>query len=465
MPASNDPLVPLAPLAIWRWKLHWQILVGIGLGVALGFLSGGPLRPEQLAKLRTRWDVQLYGLVGDLFMQGLKMLVVPLIAASIISAMGSLKQREGFARLGGRTLLYYVFTSTIAILLGLCLVNLIRPGEGALSPEQLRLTEGTQEADTLTLIKERTEGKGTADLLDVIRELIPPNIVKAAAEGRMLGLVVFSLLFGYFVSRLQGESRDALGSFWAACSQVMLDMTHLVMRFAPIGICCLIAKTTSDAVGNDTFLERLSQLIRFASTVGLGLAIHAFVTMPLLLRFVGRVSPWRHYQAMGPALLTAFSTASSAATLPMTLECVEQRAGVSNRVSSFVLPVGATVNMDGTALYECVAVMFLAQVYGVTLGAGEQFLVVALALLTSIGVAAVPAASLVAIVIILDAVNRQTGGQIPHEALAIILVFDRLLDMCRTAVNVLSDSCGAVLVARREGEAGVLAPTPGRRRH
>ena len=231
----------------------------------------------------------------------------------------------------------------------------------------------------------------------------------------------------------------------------MLRITDLVMLFAPIGVFALVAKVVAT-----TGLDSFRQLALFFVTVVAGLAVHTFVVLPLLLRFVGRVNPLRHYQAMAPAMLTAFSTASSSATLPLTMECVEKRAGVSNRTSSFVLPLGATVNMDGTALYECVAAMFIAQWYGVQLGFAAQFTVVLLALMTSIGVAGIPAASLVAIVIVLNAVG------LPAEGIGLILAVDRVLDMCRTSVNIFSDSCGAVIIARSEGEEDILKAMPAR---
>jgi len=223
-------------------------------------------------------------------------------------------------------------------------------------------------------------------------------------------------------------------------------ITDLVMKFAPIGVFALVAKVVMISG-----LEAFKPLLVFFFTVLIALLIHIVVVMPLLLRLVARVSPVRHYQAMAPALLTAFSTASSSATLPVTIDCIENRAGVSNRVTSFVLPLGATVNMDGTALYECVAAIFIAQAYGLDLTVAQQISVVVLALMTSIGVAGIPAASLVAISIILAAIG------LPAEAIGLILAVDRVLDMCRTAVNVFSDSCGAVVVGKTEGEKNILA--------
>ena len=261
--------------------------------------------------------------------------------------------------------------------------------------------------------------------------MVPPNIVNAAAQGQMLGLIFFSLLFGYFMTRVDHGRSEPLFAFWDGVFHVMMKMTAWVMAFAPLGVYGLVARTVSR-----TGFDAAKPLLVFAGTV--------------LLRFVGRVTPWPLYGAMAPALLTAFSTASSSATLPVTLDCLEQNARVSNRVGSFVLPLGATVNMDGTALYECVATIFIAQAYSVELSAAQQFLIVVTALVTSIGVAGSPSASLVAIAIILSAVG------LPLEALGVLLVFDRVLDMARTSVNVFGDSCGAVVIARLEGEEAVI---------
>jgi proton glutamate symport protein len=275
--------------------------------------------------------------------------------------------------------------------------------------------------------------------------MVPINIVGAAANGEMLGLIFFSILFGYFLNFIPGELSETMQRFAKGVFETMMRITMWVMMFTPIGVFGLVAEEIT-RTGFNAFLP----LLAFFFTALLSLLGHALVTLPLLLWFVAGVNPWRHYRAMSPAMLTAFSTASSSATLPLTMECVEKNAGVSNRTSSFVLPLGATVNMDGTALYECVAAMFLAQAYGLELGFVEQFTVVFVALITSIGVAGIPAASLVAITIILTAIG------LPVEAVGLILVTDRILDMIRTSINVFSDSCGAVIIARTEGETGIL---------
>jgi Na+/H+-dicarboxylate symporter len=271
--------------------------------------------------------------------------------------------------------------------------------------------------------------------------MVPVNIVSAAAQGQMLGMIFFSLLFGYFISRIQGDHADTQKHFWRGILDVMMQMTEWVMKFAPIGVFALVAKVIMTSG-----FEAFEPLARFFITVLIALGAHMLLVLPAVLKLVARVSPKAHFQAMLPSLLMAFSTSSSSATLPVTMDCVEKRGGVSNKVAGFTLPLGATVNMDGTALYECVAAMFIAQVYGLSLDFTTQFTIVLVALLTSIGVAGIPSASLVAITIILAAIG------LPAEAVGLILVVDRVLDMCRTAVNVFSDSVAAVTIARLEGE-------------
>jgi DAACS family dicarboxylate/amino acid:cation (Na+ or H+) symporter len=437
---------------------HWYVIIGLIVGCFAGYLSGSVFPGSS-----TRWDMTLYGLFGGLFMSGLKMLIVPLVMSSIMSAMGSLGQQAGFARLGLKTIGFYTMTSFIAIIIGLTAVNLIAPGEstGISSAEIVSEVqkEGSEEMDKMKHLENRTSGRGLDSTLNVFRELVPTNIINAMAHQKMLGIIVFSLMFGFFINGLEEQKRNTMRQFIEGIQDVMIKMTFTVLKFLPLGVACLIAQTSAETFASGNVLERLSQLSKFAITVVIALGSHAFIVMPLLLILLGKVKPRRHFAAIQQALLTAFSTASSSATLPLTMDCIQQKAKVSKRVSSFVLPVGATVNMDGTALYECVAVMFLAQLSGIPLDASVQFTVVLLALLTSIGVAGIPSASLVAIVIILNAVNEQLGpgSEIPMEALAIILVFDRLLDMFRTAVNVLGDSVCSVVVARSEGEKQVLS--------
>ena len=425
---------------ILRLKLHWQILLALFLAVIAGILAG---------KTATIFDITYYSIFsffGALFMNALKMIIIPLIVSSIIVGVAGIGGSDGLARMGGRTLLYYASTSLFAILVGLFFVNVIAPGIIDGQPAQQVLGLDTAQAE---MAAAKVSERGVGDIADVFLNMIPANIVDAAANGKLLGLIFFAILFGYFITKIEEAYAEAQYNFWQGILEVMLKITDVVMKFAPIGVFALVAKVIAGMDGNE-ILSLASTLGWFSLSVVLALATHALVVLPLLLKFVGKVSPKRHFQAMAPALLTAFSTASSSATLPLTMECVEKNAGVSNKTSSFVLPLGATVNMDGTALYECVAAMFIAQAYGIELSFTVQFTVVLVALLTSIGVAGIPAASLVAITIILSVIG------LPVEALGLILAVDRILDMFRTSVNVFSDSCGAVIIARHEGEVNIL---------
>ncbi|NIP71911.1 MAG: dicarboxylate/amino acid:cation symporter [Gammaproteobacteria bacterium] len=421
-------------------KLHWQILIALALAVVAGLASGteGSLLGVRL--------YAAYDFVGTLFLNALKMIIVPLIASSIITGIAGIGGGRGLGRLGGKTVLFYLTTSLLSVLVGLIVVNAFKPGiiDGQPARDVLGLS-----AENAARAAEQVAGKGAGDIADVFLGMIPANVIAAAANGQMLGLIFFSILFGFFIARINEDYAEVQYSFWQGLFEVMMKITDLVMRFAPLGVFALVAKVVA-GMGGENLAELAGSLGIFAFSVVLALAVHAFVTLPLLLRLVARVNPLRHYRAMAPALLTAFSTASSSATLPLTMECVEKNAGVSNRTSSFVLPLGATVNMDGTALYECVAAMFIAQAYGLELGFAEQLTVVLVALLTSIGVAGIPAASLVAIAIILAAIG------LPAEGIGLILAVDRILDMLRTSLNVFSDSCGAVIIGWLEGEKQIL---------
>jgi len=412
-------------------KLHWQILIALVLAVIIGSAS---------SSLEATFGFSLlpsFDFVGSLFLNALKMIIVPLIVSSIIVGISNIERDGSFARMGSKTLLYYVCTSAIAIMIGLVLVMLIQPGVINGQPAQQVLG---LHADTAA-VAERVGSSSGSDIVAIFLRLIPSNVIHAAAEGQMLGLIFFSLLFGYFIAHCGENSQRTLKGFFQGVFEVMMKITDLVMRFAPLGVFALVAAVVARS-GLGVFIP----LAKFFFTVVAALLLHLLVVLPLLLKLVAGVSPIKHFRAMAPALLTAFSTSSSAATLPMTMDCIEKRAGVSNQSSSFVLPLGATINMDGTALYECVAALFIAQAYGLELGMVQQFTVVSLALMTSIGVAGIPSASLVAITIILAAMG------LPIEGIGLILAVDRILDMSRTAVNIFSDSCGAVIIARSEGE-------------
>ena len=423
-----------------RLALHWQIAIAILLAFVIGAATWALPEAQQANALG------IFRFIGALFINALKMLIVPLIVSSIIVGVANIGGGDDVGRLGGKTLAFYWMTTLSAILVGLILVNVVKPGLSGGEPARdlLDLTVSASE------VTKRVGSPGMSDLGDIFLRLIPPNVVDAAANAQLLGLIFFSLLFGYFMARADHSYAEPLFRFWNGVFEVMMRITEFVMRFAPIGVFGLIAAVVASQDYSE-FERFLGVLLKFAAVVAAALAIQMFVVLPLFLRFAGRVRAAAMFPAMAPALLTAFSTASSSATLPITMECVEDNVGVSKKIASFVLPLGATVNMAGTALYECVAVIFIAQAYGVELGLYLQFVIVMTALLTSIGVAGVPSASLVAIVIIL-----QTVG-LPAEAIGILFVFDRILDMARTAVNIFGDACCAVIVARREGEVTRLA--------
>ena len=367
--------------------------------------------------------------VGDIFLRLLKMITVPLIVTSLVTGVSGLGNTSRFGSMFGKTLLYYVVTSLLAITTGLLMVNAIRPGIGADLP-------GGGEA--LTVGDESLPGI----FLGMIDRMIPTNPIQSLAGGDFLSIITFSILIGIFIIHAGGKSGETLRNFFQAGFDVMMAMTMAIIRLAPIGVLAFMLFATATQG-----VEIFRTLAWYMLTVFLALAVHACVVLPLIVKFVAGRSPWKFAQAMSPALMTAFSTASSNATLPLTLTSVEQRAGVPNRVSSFVLPLGATINMDGTALYEAVAVLFIAQAYHGAVPLESQILVAFTALLASVGAAGIPHAGLVMMAIVLQAVN------LPLEAQGIIIAVDRVLDMGRTAVNVWSDSCGCAVLARFEGDA------------
>ena len=417
--------------------LHWQILGAIVLAVVVGYFVKSATTDDFAPNLFGTPLITMFDFVGTLFLNALKMIIVPLITSSIIVGVAGIGSGGNLGALGGKTLLFYATTTLAAILVGLFIINAVQPGisDGVPAGEMLAL-----EADTAD-ISSKVEGRGVSDVAAVFLRMIPPNVLDAAVNGNMLGLIFFAILFGYFMTHLAHQFAEPLFNFWNAVFHVMMSMTEFIMKFAPIGVFALVAEVMSTAG-----FSAAKPLAIFAVCVLAALAVHAFITLPLLLRFVGKVKPYKTMAGTSPAMLTAFSTASSSATLPITMDSLEDNVGVSNKVSSFVLPLGATVNMNGTALYECAAAVFLAQAYGLELSFGVQFTIVVIALLTSIGVAGVPSASLVAIAIILAAVG------LPVEAIGVLMVFDRILDMCRTSVNVWGDACCATIVARLSGE-------------
>lgn len=434
-----------------RLASHWQILGALVLAtltaLALRGLFQGAGTGSNAAQF-VNGALEACRFVGDLFMRGLKMIIVPLIVTAVVSGITGMKGVEGFGRLGMKTVAFYMASSLVAITVGLVAVNTVKPGlvDGAPN-EAIRAAFEEKSAAADDAEKEKVAvagGREGKDFLGIFTAMIPENVVGAASDnGQMLGVIVFSILFAIAVTQLPGETGDGVRDFFAAANEAMITVTKWVMATAPIGVYALILPVVYET-GADLF----KQLGKYFFTVLFALAFHLFVILPMAVKYLGKTSPLAHFKAMRPALLMAFSTASSSATLPVTMRAVQENAGVSKRVSSFTLPLGSTVNMDGTALYECVAVIFVAQVMGIELGMGAQFFIVIAALLTSVGVAGIPSASLVAILLIL----KNSGIPNAETAVVALLSVDRLLDMSRTAVNVFSDSCASVIVGQSEGE-------------
>jgi proton glutamate symport protein len=396
-------------------KLHWQILIALVLAIVYGLYA------NEQAISYVSW-------MGDVFLRALKMLIIPLILSSLISGIANIGSGSSLGRLGLKTILYYVSTSLLAILTGQILVNIIRPGVGA-------------DLSFSSKVDGLVENPGT--LADTLINMVPQNIFQAFNNNDMLSIIFFAVIFGFFVNKVGAKSRGVLKDFFNAMFDVMMKITMFVIRFTPLGIFGIVAKVIFE---QEDLMGLASRMGLYMGTVILALSIHFLITLPLIVKFIGKSRPFKHMKNMTTPLLTAFSTSSSGATLPLTITAVEKKSGVSNKISSFTLPLGATINMDGTALYECVAAIFIAQAYGVELSIVQQGIIVVTALLASIGAAAIPMAGLVMITVILTAVG------LPLEGVGLILAVDRILDMFRTCTNVWSDSCGAVIIAKSEGE-------------
>jgi Na+/H+-dicarboxylate symporter len=409
----------------WYGKLHVQTFLAMLVGILLGLLVGQPA-------------AKALGWLGTVFVQALNMIIVPLVFTSLVNGVSSIGTGRELGRLGLKTILYYMTTSLIAIFIGLLMVNLLQPGVGA------DITGAASQE-----LPQIAEPEGVnAIALRLLLDFIPRNVVDDMAAGEMLGVIGFSILLGISIAHAPGDVRRLGRKGFAVGFEIMMVLTGFIIRFVPIGVLGLVTRAVADS-GWATFVT----MGKYVLTIALGLSLHAFVALPLLLLLVGRMNPWVHFQNMLEPLITAFSTSSSSATLPVTLRTIENKVGVSSRVTSFVIPMGATVNMDGTALYECVGAIFIAQVLGYPLELSTQVTIVITALAASIGAAGIPSAGLVMIFIILRAIGL-TGPE-PMVIVGVMLAIDRPLDMYRTAINVFSDSCGAALIARSEGETTV----------
>jgi len=398
--------IPYKSLTFW-------IFVGLFAGMIMGEVVGEAI-------------VHYAKPLSDIFLKLLRMAIMPLIITSLTSGVISVGSRRNLGVLGLKTFGYYIISSLLAILTGQILVNIFKPGLNS-------VIELEKEVEKIPAMQQ--------SFTDIIKNIIPENPFKAMAEGEVLPVIFFCILFGYFVTQLKEPYRTQLGDFFQASFQAMMKLTRMVIWTAPLGVFGINASIVAT-----TGFEAFKSLGFYFIIVLSGLFIHATINLPLIVYLMTRKNPFRHYKGMPPALITAFSTCSTIVTLPLTMKAVTENSKVSDKIASFVLPIGATVNMDGTALYECVAVIFIAQVYGFALSLSQQLIIVVTALLASIGAASVPMSGLVMMSIILGAVG------LPLEGVTLVLAVDRILDMFRTMTNVLSDSCGSVVIAKTEGE-------------
>ena len=391
--------------------LLYLMIAGIVLGIFSGWMFGSKM-------LVVEW-------IGEMFLDALKMLVVPLIISSMIVGIAGLGDIRKVGKTGLIALGYFMTTTCIAVIIGLVMVNIIEPGVAV--------------EMTVEQVPEKVAGKESVGITDILKSFVSPNLVQSMVKMDILPLIVFSLIFGGVLTTLGEPGKRAI-DFFDTVNAAVMKIVHLLMYLAPIGVFALIASKLGAAGGGDLFLAELAKIGKYATTVISALLIHGLVVLPAVLYVTTRRNPVTYFKNVVEALTTAFSTASSSATLPVTIECAEENNRVSRKASLFVLPLGATVNMDGTALYESVAALFIAQMLGIQLGFGEQMIVFLTATLAAVGAAGIPEAGLVTMVMVLQSVG------LPLEGIGMLLSIDWFLDRCRTTVNVWGDSIGAAVI-------------------
>ena len=397
-------------------KLLYLMVAGIVLGIFSGWMYGSSM-------LAVEW-------IGEMFLDALKMLVVPLIISSMIVGIAGLGDVRKVGKTGLIALLYFMLTTCIAVGIGLVMVNIIEPGVAV--------------EMTVEQVPDRVAGKEAVSITDILKTFVSPNLVQSMAKMEILPLIMFSLVFGGVLTTLGEPGKRAI-DFFDTVNTAVMKIVHLLMYFAPIGVFALIASKLGAAGGGDLFLAELAKIGKYVGTVLSALLVHGFVVLPMILYITTRRNPVTYFKNVMAALTTAFSTASSSATLPVTIECAEENNRISRKSSLFVLPLAATVNMNGTALYESVAAMFIAQMMGIQLGFGEQMIIFVTATLAGIGAAGIPEAGLVTMVMVLQSVG------LPLEGIGMLLSIDWFLDRCRTTINVWGDSIGAAVVDTLEG--------------
>ena len=424
---------------MFKLKLHWQIIIGLILGLIYGIIAAnngwGPFTAAWIAPL------------GTIFINLLKLIAVPLVLSSLITGVASLSDLKKLSRIGGKTIAIYVGTTAVAVTIGLVSVNIIQPGDRV--PDQMKeKLQKTYEKDAIIKSGSAQNIKDRGPLQPVV-DMVPNNFFSSASSNRNMLQVVFVAIFvGIGLIQIPKDKGKPVLDFFEGLNDVVIKLVDLIMLMAPIGVFALIAHTINKVAGDNPsqIMELLGALGYYMFAVIIGLIAHAAITYTGLLKTMTKMPLNVFYRGIAPAQLLAFSTSSSGATLPVTMECCEDELGVSEEVSSFVLPLGATINMDGTALYQAVAAVFIAQTLGMDLDLGAQLTIILTAVLASIGTAAVPGAGIIMLVIILEAVG------IPSEGIALILGVDRILDMMRTVINITGDSSVAVIVASSEDQ-------------
>ncbi|WP_159023418.1 dicarboxylate/amino acid:cation symporter [Formosa sp. L2A11] len=418
-----------------KLALHWKILIGMGVGVLFALLM---TQFEWGATFIGNWIKPF----GNMFINSLKLIAVPLILASLIKGVSDLKDISKLSKMGGKTIGIYILTTVIAVCIGLAIVNIVKPGHSITAETRAQLVENYKtDADSRIAQAEKQKKAGP---LQALEDIVPSNIFQAASDnGNMLQVIFFAIFFGIGLILIPEKQAKPVKEFFDGFNEVILKLIDIIMLAAPYGVFALLAALVVEAPSADLF----KALGWYAFSVITGLAIMIF-TYSVLVYVFTKKTPRFFFNGISPAQLLAFSTSSSAATLPLTMERVEEHLGVEEEVASFVLPIGATVNMDGTSLYQAIAAVFIAQAFGIELSLGVQLGIIVTATLSSIGSAAVPGAGMVMLVIVL----AQAG--IPEAGLALIFAIDRPLDMCRTVVNITGDAAVSMIVANSEGRLG-----------
>jgi len=419
--------------------LHWQIIIGLLLGLAYGIVSAN----YGWGDVTSNWIAPF----GTIFINLLKLIAMPLVLSSLITGVASLSDVKKLSRIGGKTIAIYIGTTTIAVTIGLLTVNMLNPGDKVpdAMKNKLQLTyekDASKKAGSVQKVKERGP-------LQPLVDIIPSNFFFSASSNRNMLQVVFMAIFvGIGLIQIPTDRGKPIKDFFESLNDVVIKLVDIIMLMAPYGVFALIAQTINKVAGNNPneIVELLGALGYYMVAVIIGLLAHAAITYMGLLRLMTQMKYKTFFNGMAPAQLLAFSTSSSGATLPVTMERCEEKLGVSEEVSSFVLPLGATINMDGTALYQAVAAVFIAQTLNMSLDVGAQLTIVLTTVLASIGTAAVPGAGIVMLVIILEAVG------VPSAGIALILGVDRILDMVRTTINVTGDATVAVIIADSENQ-------------